>query len=319
VPTANDVLVSGINIPSGFTLNPDGTFNIALGTPANIYIFSYRICEIANPTNCATATSIFNLTSNIQAVYDTINFLTPPVNGSTISVLSNDVLNGLAPDSTSVNVSFINIPAGFILNSDGTLTIPASFTQGNFNLDYRICETAFPDNCAISNASIVIANPFAPTGNVVQPMPVSGTLAGLNVNGQNILWYEGALNKSAATTPLSPTTPIVIGATYYATQTVNGIESLDKLPVTVSNILSTSNIALSNLKLYPNPVTENLMISNDTNISIVEIYSTTGQRILVEKPNNTATIIHTNILGNGLYFVKISTENVSQIVKIVKN
>lgn len=42
--------------PAGITLNPDGTVDVAGGTPAGNYSFEYEICEAADPTNCDTAT-----------------------------------------------------------------------------------------------------------------------------------------------------------------------------------------------------------------------------------------------------------------------
>lgn len=43
-------------LPAGFTLNPDGTVDIAAGTAPADYTFGYEICEIGNSSNCDTAT-----------------------------------------------------------------------------------------------------------------------------------------------------------------------------------------------------------------------------------------------------------------------
>jgi hypothetical protein len=323
IPSANDVIVSSLNIPSGFTLNPDGTINVAIGTQAGSYTFTYRICETTNPDNCAVATSVFNLTSNIVAVNDAFNFETPPENGSIVSVLDNDILNSLVPNSSTVNVSFINIPSGFTLNADGTITIPSSFTEGNFSIDYRICETAFPDNCTIANASIVIANPFAPSGNTVQIMPISETLAGLTVTGQNILWYSSNSNRSSNSalsgTPIPSSTVPVLGSTYYASQTVNGIESISRLPVTISSSLSTNNFSLEKFNFYPNPIVDNLSISNDKNIDQVEIYSIHGQKLISKEINEMQSTMNLVELQKGVYLMKIFCEGQNKTIKIIKN
>ncbi|NBW27751.1 MAG: hypothetical protein EBR38_04185 [Flavobacteriaceae bacterium] len=52
----SQVVLSGVTVPNGFTLNPNGTITIAPGTPAGNYSVTYRICEVLNPTNCDTAT-----------------------------------------------------------------------------------------------------------------------------------------------------------------------------------------------------------------------------------------------------------------------
>jgi len=42
--------------PAGFTLNPDGSVDVAAGVPAGPVTFGYEICEIGNSSNCDTAT-----------------------------------------------------------------------------------------------------------------------------------------------------------------------------------------------------------------------------------------------------------------------
>ena len=52
-----DVTLSSADIPTGFTLNQDGTVDIAAGTTAGDYSFTYKVCEDGvTPENCATAT-----------------------------------------------------------------------------------------------------------------------------------------------------------------------------------------------------------------------------------------------------------------------
>ncbi|WP_165611810.1 DUF7507 domain-containing protein [Cognatiyoonia koreensis] len=51
------VVNSGSSIPQGFTLNSDGTVDVAAGTAPGTYNFDYDLCEIAVPTNCDTATA----------------------------------------------------------------------------------------------------------------------------------------------------------------------------------------------------------------------------------------------------------------------
>jgi len=47
----------GSSVPPELTFDPsDGTIDVVAGTPAGTYSFDYQICEVANPTNCETAT-----------------------------------------------------------------------------------------------------------------------------------------------------------------------------------------------------------------------------------------------------------------------
>ncbi|MCY0096909.1 DUF7507 domain-containing protein [Hoeflea ulvae] len=43
-------------IPTGFTVNTDGTVDITATIASGAYSFDYQICETLNPTNCSTAT-----------------------------------------------------------------------------------------------------------------------------------------------------------------------------------------------------------------------------------------------------------------------
>lgn len=70
------------------------------------------------------------------------------------------------------------------------------------------------------------------TVNVNQPSFVSDsrTLADLQVTGTGIQWYAA----SSGGSPLTIGTSLVNGTTYYASQTVNGVESTDRMAVTAT-------------------------------------------------------------------------------------
>ncbi|CAD0001321.1 hypothetical protein FLACHUCJ7_00468 [Flavobacterium chungangense] len=53
---ASDVIVTGLNLPAGITLNADGTIDVAPGTKGGNHVLTYQICEKANSANCSTAT-----------------------------------------------------------------------------------------------------------------------------------------------------------------------------------------------------------------------------------------------------------------------
>ncbi|MFM2265555.1 MAG: hypothetical protein RLZ77_975, partial [Bacteroidota bacterium] len=72
--------------------------------------------------------------------------------------------------------------------------------------------------------------PAAPTGQQNQTFCSGATLAQLAVTGTSIQWYAVATGGA----PLPITTPLVNGTTYYASQTVNGLESISRLAVTAT-------------------------------------------------------------------------------------
>jgi hypothetical protein len=74
------------------------------------------------------------------------------------------------------------------------------------------------------------APPAAPTGAANQSFCAGATLAQLSATGTAIQWYATPTGGTA----LPSTTVLVTGTSYYATQTVNGLESTNRLAVTVT-------------------------------------------------------------------------------------
>lgn len=83
----------------------------------------------------------------------------------------------------------------------------------------------------------------APTGNASQQFCTtqSPTVALLQAQGASVQWYASA----TATTGLTSYTQLTNGATYYATQTLNGCESQTRFPVTVTIV--TPSMTVSNV------------------------------------------------------------------------
>ena len=90
-------------------------------------------------------------------------------------------------------------------------------------------------SCNYTTSSTIInlsngASTSVPTGNATQTFCSSATIANLTVTGTSIQWYSAA----AGGTTLASTTALVNGTTYYASQTVNGLESTSRLAIAVS-------------------------------------------------------------------------------------
>jgi hypothetical protein len=83
--------------------------------------------------------------------------------------------------------------------------------------------------------------------------------------------------------------------------------------------IATSDISQNNIKIYPNPIQEQLTISSETNIQKVEFYNIIGQVLLSQKIDNQTFTINTNFLTTGIYFIRIyQNNNEFQIFKITK-
>ncbi|WWW35743.1 Ig-like domain-containing protein [Stenotrophomonas rhizophila] len=163
-------------------VNADGTFSY---TPSNGTTgpdaFTYQVCLPApNGTVCDTATVSVNVQANqIAAVNDV--FTTPLLPGTTttVSLLGNDTLNGVAVAPAAVLLTLSGAPANYAVNANGQVQVPAGAAAGAVNFDYQICEIAAPTNCATASVQLVVApdaldDAFVATAGV----PLTGTVTG---------------------------------------------------------------------------------------------------------------------------------------------
>uniref|UniRef100_UPI00375259D5 T9SS type A sorting domain-containing protein n=1 Tax=Flavobacterium sp. TaxID=239 RepID=UPI00375259D5 len=78
------------------------------------------------------------------------------------------------------------------------------------------------------------------------------------------------------------------------------------------------NFAFTNFNFYPNPVKDNLKISNNSVIDSVEILSLLGQKMIAKNVNALDTELNLSELAGGIYFVKVSSLGLEKVFKIVK-
>jgi len=110
-------------------------------------------------------------------------------------------------------------------------------------------------------------------------------------------------------------------------QSVYGCDSVVVLHLAVTGVGIVGTRHALPLQVYPNPVNHELKIKNEElrENSVVEIYDVVGQLLYqinksTNNPINNEISIDVSHLENGIYFVKISTEDGSQSVKkVVKN
>ncbi|WP_264565762.1 T9SS type A sorting domain-containing protein [Flavobacterium sp. N3904] len=198
----------------------------------------------------------------------------------------------------------------------------ANLTPGNYIIIVQDL-----NGCDVITSQITI-NPPAPFINgsttVNQNFTQGQTLADLVIPGENIKWYstpKAPTNKlkkaTEASLPLS--TLLVDNTTYYASQTINGIESTERLAVTVKlGALGTNDFAIKNFRYYPNPVKNLLAISNTSIIDEVNLISIKGETLLTKKINSLHYEIDLSNFSKGVYFLKVKAEGTEKIVKLIK-
>jgi len=165
-----------------------------------------------------------------------------------------------------------------------------------------------------------VVNPLSatPTGAATQTFTTGETVANLEVttiDGATVVWYIG--NDIDGYTVIPTTTVLEDGVTYYVSQATNGCES-ELLAVTADQVAATSSFSKANLKVYPNPTTDVVTVSNNTAISKVTVTNLLGQTVISQTANADTVQVNLASLSAGTYILQITAEGASANVKVVK-
>jgi len=139
--------------------------DVAAGTPAGSYSFTYTICETLNPANCATAT----ITVDVVAAPLVVNSdVAPAINSAIgganiINVFANDLFNG-APINPAQIIATVTTPATSIGGGSvpvldpatGQVDVPVGTPAGTYTITYQICDRINPSNCATASVTVAV-------------------------------------------------------------------------------------------------------------------------------------------------------------------
>ncbi|PBN45863.1 gliding motility-associated C-terminal domain-containing protein [Capnocytophaga sputigena] len=176
------------------SVNLAGNVLIPQGTPTGTYTLQYRICDVKDTHNCATATITVIVTeipiAPIVARDDTYT-ITIGTTTITESIYSNDSIGGQAPNASLVNFQVIGGSKdsdNFYLlsvNLAGNVLIPQGTPIGTYTLEYRICDIYHQSNCDTAIVKVSITSPPVPPSSLVVT-PDEFTYTGNSIVG-NIL------------------------------------------------------------------------------------------------------------------------------------
>ena len=176
------------------SVNLAGNILIPKGTPTGTYILQYRICDVKDTHNCATATITVIVTeipiAPIVARDDTYT-VTIGTTSITESIYTNDSIGEQTPNASLVNFQVIGGSKdsdNFYLlsvNLAGNVLIPQGTPIGTYTLEYRICDIYHQSNCDTAIVKVSITSPPVPPSSLVVT-PDEFTYTGNSIVG-NIL------------------------------------------------------------------------------------------------------------------------------------
>ena len=111
----------------------------------------------------------------------------------------------------------------------------------------------------------------------------------------------------------------VLGTTYYIK--VHGWNNDTGIgDLTMNNsTLGFGEIELNGFEYFPNPVNDNLSLKSQNSIQSVVVYTMLGQEVMKMTPHTLDAEVNMATLSQGSYFVKVSINDASQTIRIIKN
>ncbi|KAF2517505.1 T9SS type A sorting domain-containing protein [Flavobacterium salilacus subsp. salilacus] len=181
------------------------------------------------------------------------------------------------------------------------------------------------ESIARAAVAVTISVVAAPTGEANQTITVENladaTIEDIEVTAEDgavVTWYASEEDALAGENPLTADTQLTDGATYYATQTINGCEGNTVLAVTVGVVLGRNDFDIKAFSYYPNPVQDVLNISYDKEITSVAVYNLLGQQVMANTPNTTDVKLDMSVLSDGTYIITVTAGDVVKTIKVVK-
>lgn len=279
---------------------------------------------------------------------DTISLPINTILQNNTNYYCSQTINGCESDRTLINVTVNSVPLptltspqNFCIQQNATLN---SITITGQNIKWYDAQTG--GNLLLSSTNLVdattyyasqtingceslrvpvlinIQNTPTPTGNINQSFcsTQNASLNDITVSGSNVLWY----NSATSTTPLPLSTVLANGVTYYATQTINNCESINRLAVTI-NLINTLNATNYSETLCDdlNDGTENVslanynanLISNTTGCTF-EYYSTLNGAINQIRGDQINSNYNLNLGLNTIYVRITSINTCFQLVQL---
>ena len=176
------------------SVNLAGNILIPQGTPTGTYTLQYRICDMDDIHNCATATITVVITEiPILPVVARDDTYTVTIGTTTIteSIYHNDSIGDQKVDASLVNFQAIGGSKDsnnfYILSVSlaGNVLIPQATPIGTYTLEYRICDVHHRSNCDSATMRVSVIPPSTPPPTLVVT-PDTFTYTGNTIVG-NIL------------------------------------------------------------------------------------------------------------------------------------
>jgi hypothetical protein len=255
---------------------------------------------------------------------------TNTLTGCSSTVVRNIIVNptpqiSIAPSATAVCAgSSINLVAVGATNytwapsgSNGQ-ALTVSPTQ---NTTYSVIGTFAGGNCSSSASQMVMVNQ-APTVNAsgIPAVSCPGNAINLTASGTaiNFTWTSNSSYLQGSQVTVFPT----VNTTYTVTGSdANGCAATANVVQTVFTCVGINQIgaSLSGLNVYPNPNNGEFTIELNNGLNkTVQVFDISGREVSFQTSSNDKMGVNLSNYANGIYYVKVKSDNGVEVIKIVK-
>ncbi len=143
--------------------------------------------------------------------------------------------------------------------------------------------------------------------------PITTVTYTYNAGSYQTITLDSAGNASISLPPNSgPTTICLVSAES------NGILNCTAPLIGCATVLANSQFDFNDLTYSPNPVADVLHIESKDMIKDVTVFNIMGQKILQQKFDNLDVRLQLSQLKAGNYFIKLQSDNKSEVIKVIK-
>lgn len=209
-----------------------------------------------------------------------------------------------ASNGTSVSISAGNI----IVTPTGAINAKIKNDFYSINANDKFIHIIYKNNSNVNNSLRV--NYFSPTDSYATQKSFLNEMIALNGSQGEVIIDASAISDwSGIVRKLSVVLTNYDGTVEVPANVDTGTLEIDRIVINNSNSpLSSDSFNLSNVfYLYPNPASNLISLNINKDFNKLEIYNVSGQ--LIKKSDNSNKVIDISELSNGIYLLKVYSDN----------
>jgi hypothetical protein len=297
-PWSNEAEVRALTAAGATSLSPATSGAGSDGNPTTM-TFEGIFSDFYDPTVDGTLDIVLFQTysgsdANFSNIVVTIDAYTPPPPPATVATITIGTAQcGVAQTTTNAYDPGVSDVNWIEFVYDGTCD---ALTFDTFSSVLEDTEIGLYD----SDGIFIDSNDDAPSGGLLSELSISSLAAGtyyIAVGGYDITFGPISFNATSDETEVNDIT----------------VNVLADAPLSLDNV-----DAFDNFSYFPNPVKNELNLKAQSNIQNVSIYNMLGQEVVRTAPNSLQSEVSMSNLSNGAYFVKVTINDVTETIRILK-